>query len=420
MNETAQSAPSAGDHSWRWRKARELGAVVCLCFVIWILRRPHQLLQPYVWVEESQILREYIHHGWLGAIKFAPAGYLIMPVNLLLPFSAWISFIHLPALLYVFATAVFAVTILLIVLPDSDFGDSHTMFAMAVALALCPVNPEVYGVFLYSFWWVTLWPLIILGWKRDLWWWRVPLLAIAALSSPAAGALFVLYAVSYLVNRRRRDLVSCAILLCGFILESSLLLTSTRASALHSTATPRAVAEQSLRTGGFFLSWWFTTPIFDRVFVGAVGFALFGWLGLVATRGIRQGSWDQPFLYMALVMFVIFAAVPAPLLSNPQSAGPRYYFLPFVGIFWCLIQIIGRGYKPHIRLAWPLLIAGSLGLPATFSRTAETTVAKLSWRAEIQKCERAAAPINVPIYFDGSNTFWALTMTPAECRRYLR
>jgi hypothetical protein len=38
---------------------------------------------------------------------------------------------------------------------------------MAVTMVLVPTNPEVFGVLLYSFWWMTLWPLIVLGWKRD-------------------------------------------------------------------------------------------------------------------------------------------------------------------------------------------------------------------------------------------------------------
>lgn len=149
----------------RHRDLIRLISVLLTCVLIWILRRPHQLLHPYVWDEESFILRGFIENGWTEALK-PPQGYLILPANVLVPLAAQISFPQLPTLMYLFALLVFVATVLMIVLPESRWGGPMTRAAMALTASLVPVNPEMFGVLLYSFWWSTLWPLIILGYRR--------------------------------------------------------------------------------------------------------------------------------------------------------------------------------------------------------------------------------------------------------------
>ena len=110
-------------------------------------------------------------------------------------------------LMFWLATGVFALTVVMLVAPESRWGGRGTTALMAFAMVLCPVDPETFGVLLYTFWWAALWPLIILGWKRDLWWARIPLLVIAALSSPAGAAMAIPFAVSWWWSRRRVELV---------------------------------------------------------------------------------------------------------------------------------------------------------------------------------------------------------------------
>ena len=159
--------PGALEAASCWDSVR-IAAVVGVCALLWILRRPEQLTRPYLWVEESFIVRNFLDDGWAGA--FEPIqGYLILPANILVALATEISFLHLPELLYGFAFAVYLATVLLLVVPESRWGDLTTRSVMALTMALVPTNPEVFGVALYSFWWTTLWPLIVLGWKRDLW-----------------------------------------------------------------------------------------------------------------------------------------------------------------------------------------------------------------------------------------------------------
>jgi hypothetical protein len=60
--------------------------------------------------------------------------------------AAEISFVELPALMYVLALAIFVATVLLLLIPDSHWGNRTTRAAMALSASLVPTNPEVFGI----------------------------------------------------------------------------------------------------------------------------------------------------------------------------------------------------------------------------------------------------------------------------------
>jgi hypothetical protein len=397
----------------------EVVAIVGFCVLVWVWRRPEQVVRPYVWVEESVILRNFLADGWAAALE-PVQGYLILPATVLVTLAAEISFVQLPGLMYVFALAVFLATVLLLVVPESRWGDRTTRGAMAASASLVPTNPEVFGVLLYSFWWTTLWPLIILGWTRSLWALRAPLLAVGALSSPAGGALFMLFGIAYLRGRRARDAIGAAILFSGFVVQVVLTLTSSRADSLTSNATPRNVVEQSLRVGGFFETNWLAVDRPDRGFLPFAGLLLLAFLLLTGLYLSVVARRDEALLMsLAALGFTLLSAVPAPLISDPVSAGQRYFFLPFIAFGWTLLLLLRYSPVRPLRLAAAILLCLSLlNLATTFSRSPEDTAVRLSWEEELRKCARSSASVvPVPVYFDGSTAlFWSLDLTPAQCR----
>jgi hypothetical protein len=415
-----ESGPDRWARVLRRRRAPiEVVSIVALCVLVWIWRRPEQVVRPYVWVEESTILRKFIEDGWAAALE-PISGYLILPATVLVTLSAELSFVHLPGVMYVFALAVFVATILLLVVPESRWGDRTMRGAMALSASLVPTNPEVFGVLLYSFWWTTLWPLIILGWKRDLWALRAPLLVVGALSSPAGAALFALFGLSFLRGRRTRDAISAAILFWGFVIQVVLTLTSERADSLTSNATASNVVEQSLRVGGFFETHWLAVGHPDRGFITFTGLLLFVFLLVATLYTSLVAKRDEPLLIaLAGLGFTVLSAVPAPLESDPFSAGQRYFFLPFVAFGWTLLLLLRYAPLPPLRLACAILLGLSLlNLATTFSRSPEHREANLSWEEELRNCGRSpASVVPVPIYFDGSKKFfWSINLTPAQCR----
>lgn len=404
----------------RRRDALRILAVVGFCVVVWVWRRPEQLRRPYVWVEESEIIRNFLRDGWAGGLE-PIQGYLVLPANVLVSLATAISFMDLPELMYVFALAVFVATVLLIILPESRWGDRTTRSAMAASMALVPTNPEVFGVLLYSLWWTTLWPLIILGWRRDLWVLRVPLLAVGALSSPAGGMLFAVFALAYVLHRRMRDLVSAAILLAGFAFQIILALGSTRAELLDRDADPRDVMQQALRAAGLFETRWLSPGNLDANFLLLAGVAFIAFVLVAALRlSFFAKRHEVLLLTVAAGTFTLLSSVPVPLVTDPAGGGPRYYFLPFVTFAWVLLALWRHADVDRLRTAAGVLLCISfLGLATTFSRGTEATTARLSWEDEVRKCAASTAPIHqIPVYFDGSTKlFWTLDLSPAECRR---
>ncbi len=406
----------------RRRDGLRILAALGLCLLIWVWRRPEQLTRPYVWVEESVIIRNFVEDGWAGG--FEPIqGYLVLPANLFVSLSTAMSFTKLPELMYVFALAIFVATVLLLLIPESRWGNLTTRSLMAVSMALVPTNPEVFGVLLYSLWWTTLWPLIILGWRRDLWLLRVPLLLVGALSSPAGGALFVVFALAFVLNRRMRDLVSAAVLLAGFVVQLVIALDSTRAELLSKEADPRDVVEQTLRTAGMFETRWLAPFNLDANFLQLAGVVFIAFLLVAALRlSFLARRHDVLLLTVGAGVFTVLSAAPAPLITDPAGGGPRYYFLPFVVFAWVLIALWRYADLPRLRTVSALLLCLSfLGLATTFSRGAQATTANLSWEEEVQRCAASTVPVHqIPIYFDGTNTtFWFLGLRPSECRRRL-
>jgi hypothetical protein len=162
----------------------------------------------------------------------------------------------------------------------------------------------------------------------------------------------------------------------------------------------------------------------DRGFVTFSGVVLLAWLGSMAWLALtRDKDASGVLLWGATLIVAAISAIPVPLVTDPVAAGPRYYFLPFVLLAWTLIWVAGRwlgDVRRYGTVAVILLVSASLGLATTFSRQPSTTVADLSWQRELERCaEVTTEEAGVPIYYDGSTTYWSLTMTPGTCSRVL-
>lgn len=418
--------PSVGPQALRARlrhagRAYESAAVIAIALAIWVLRRPEQLVRPYVWAEESHVIARFVHDGWWGA--FQPVqGYEILPVNVLVPLSAALSAAHLPGLMYAFATLVFVGTIAAIVVPESRFGGRGVRTAMAISVALSPANPEVFGVLLYSFWWASLWPVVIIGWKRAHWAWRAPLLVVASLSSPAGGLVLVVFVVSWALRRRRRDLVSALVMLPGAVLETWLTMSSSRSTGV--VAELGDIVLQMLRTAGTFLArWLYPDGAVDQTFVATVGAVLLVGLATISVQHARRGADGALLMTVAAAVYLTLSSIPAALQYDPMLGG-RYAFLPYATFGWALIFLYASTERAWERTtAVALLVAASLNLAAEFSRAPAARSGVFDWTREILDCQGSpeGEVIRIPIAVDGSpSVVWSLDLTPQECRDLVR
>lgn len=393
-------------------------ATVAACLALWVARRPEQFSRPYVWAEESIIVHNYLQHGWAAAVE-PVNGSLNFPATPLITAAAALDLSALATVNTASAAAVFALTVWILVVPDSAWGGIRSRIVMAATMPLCPTDPEVFGVALYAFWWASLWPLIILGWTRPHWRARIPLLAVAALSSPAAGALFFLFTARARLQRRLEDLVSAAVLAAGLLVETAIAIASGRAG--KTSHEPVDLGLQVLRSFGVFvMPWTFggPRPWTWLAVLGAGLIALLTFAALCAPPGIRMPA---VLLAAGCLIYAALSALPAPLISDPRDAGPRYYFLPFVALLWLLIHLATLAGRSHrVRYAAGVLaLCGLIGLFPLFHRADRNRTAHLDWPQEIQRCaDSRAAVVDVPVYHAGSGRFFRppLLLTPEQCR----
>ena len=414
-----ESVGRHGRHAMDDRRAVRAGLIVAtigLGLAVWFLRRPDQLLHPYVWVEEYQILNRYQTQGFLHAVVAPVQGYFVWPTSFTVGFAAATSFLHLPLIDYWLSTAWFVATLCLILVPSSRFP-LRWRIGLAVLMALVPTNPEVFGIAEYAFWWTTLWPLITLIWSKDYWWLRITVLVIGGMSSLAGAALVVPYAFMFLLNRQRRYLIGTAVLAVTLVVQIAAYVTSAR-----STRTPIHPANASLQElhnfSDYAFTWLKPTDSDFLAFTGAC--MLLAIVGVVLYEAVRKRSPDTiqaVAIVLGLIVVGVLSSIPAPLMADPIAAGPRYYFLPYVVLGWVLLMIAVTSELQWARVAATVLIAISLlTLSQNFSRHDD----RVSWSQQLAHCQKARSSFSVPVQFDGSRSdLWRglLLITPQTCHR---
>jgi hypothetical protein len=398
--------------------ALRTGAIIgtlALSLGLWFLRRPDQLLHPYVWVEEYQILNAYQTQGFLHAILSPYQGYFLWPTSFTVGVAAATSFLHVPQIDYWMSTGWFLATLCLILVPPSNFRLLWRV-GMVMLMVLAPMNPEVYGIALYSFWWTTLWPLISLIWSKDYWWLRIPVLIIGGMSSLAGAALFVPYALLFAFTRRRRDLVGTSVLGLIFVVQAVSYIRSPRLAKVP--IHPLRITLQELHNFADYALLWLRPNPDSATLAGAcILLAILGIIAFSATRGGSPYTNEIIAMVAGLVVLGVLSSVSAPLVSDPILAGPRYYFLPYVALAWVLLMIAVTSELPWARVAATGLIAMSLlSLPQAFSRHED----RVSWSSQLARCQTAGGPFPVPVHYTGVlSEMWngLLVITPQTCHR---
>jgi hypothetical protein len=383
---------------------------------IWFLRRPDQLLHPYVWSDEYHVLNAYQRHGLVAAAVSPLKGYFAWPTSFSIGVAAWASFAHIPEVEYWLSTAWFVATVAIVLLPQSGLRLGWRA-ALVMLLALAPMNPEVFGIALYSFWWTSLWPLISFTWSKDNWWLRGPVLVIGGMSSIAGAALVIPSALLFALGRRRRDLVATAVLATALAAQAVAYLTSSRSQ--QTPLRPGPVLVQELRNFSDYAFGWIHHP--DRLFLDVAGAVLaVVVVAVVAAAADRRRSAvtnETAALLVGLLVMGLLSAVPAPLLTSPTANGPRYYFLPFVALAWVLLIVaVTARWRWARALAVGVIALSLLSLTVDFSRHEPA----VSWSAELARCRTATGPFYVPVQFTGDiGQMWAraLVITPATCHR---
>jgi hypothetical protein len=406
-------APEKGVHPMdiRGRPATRPAHAAILAVVtlaILFARRPDQYLHPYIWVEEGvYTLRAFVERGWEAV--FEPlAGYLVVSSKLIDLAAFQLSIRWAPEL------AVALVTLFTcLVVAAIAFSPTHLRwpFACAIATLLVPSDPEVFAVGTYSYWWAGLLLPLALLWVGERQWLRWLYLIVGGLSSPIIGIVAGLLALRFAFERNRREAVAFIIAATVALAQALAMRAQARAGIVVLTTWPDAT----------------TVPAIAQKFIGAFFHADAAAAGVAILAAFALLAWtlwqrlDIYFLLLVATFIGVAVAItvrtaPGALLgTDPFTAGPRYFFYPFVLLSWIAIWLASLSPRP-VQAAVAAAFIGSLVLAGPrLSRYHDA----FDWRVHIEACSQANE-YELPIHYIGSaSEMWHVKLTGEQCRSLL-
>jgi len=282
-----------------------------------------------------------------------------------------------------------------------------------------PSNPEVFGVPLYSTWWVALLLFLVALWdERQVGiGWRALFLLLGGLSSPII--VLVLPVLWYRAWRFRALTSERKVALLATLVAAAQCYCMVKDGAAH------AVSLAAIAT--------YVVPRFFGTFL--VGNLLFGdflfwWSGLLLIAilaacvsentgaGENGGQGCSPVLLYLLAGSIALTVIRCdPGMLHPAFEGPRYFFYPYIAIYWILIQsFLGT------RRRWLLRTVGVCGFLAllngypVWSRPHDD----LHWASHIRSC-RLFPEYNMPVQRDGRQSMaLQVTLAGASCEALLQ
>ena len=385
-----------------------------LFFALLLSRRWQQLLSPQVWDEDgSQILPMYIAKGWQTFI--VPVnGYLITIPKMISALSVEFSFYNYPlfsTLLCWLFTVFVALTI--------AYAPTKLKYRKlcATAVFLIPTDPEVFGIPLYSFWFASLLLFLLALWdeRYPFTLFRSAFALLCGLSTPVIAAMLpLLYLRSYLYRKHRSEHITAVTATVATVVQLSYMLGKN-----CSTATPPfkdIICSIIPKFFGIFLIGnWLDNVILLWLSGLLIIMLLFYWL--IRKRG------DASYLcllYLLIATISLSVARVNPKIIHPILAGPRYFYFPFVIIFWLLLQCYWYSRKKYwlCGIAIIFILLGVTNAIPAWTRCSPHD--DLSWKKHLRLCYVWPKTYNIPIHYNGRlSEAWHLPLSGEQCRQLL-
>jgi len=380
------------------------GLTILVCF----LRRPDQLLHPYIWDEDGTIiLKAYAERG-LGSVADIN-GYIILVARVLSLAAFKTSFLWAPEISVTLAVSFTCAVIVAIALSPTVLPRPYLF---AIVPLVIPSDPEVFNVALYSFWWAGLLLLLTLMWDSmaGKLWLRIAYTVIGGLSSPLIVPFAAILWLRAVIERRLSELLM-AIVASVFALAQAL-------AVLSSELVPHRPIPDPLVIADTFAGVFVATP---RNWLSELhpGLCVIVVLAVAAFLARRKLRWEITLLVLAWIAACVSAYLRIGGVHglSPIGAGPRYFFFPLTIMMWIGLWIALESTRwirglMGLGLALALFVAGR-----QLSRYHDP----VDWRAEVMACARTHAhSYELPIHFDGiRNHLWYVSLTGEQCRRML-
>lgn len=381
------------------------------------LRARDRILNPQVWDEDAGInpgwygtdalpnLLSYIKNGF-ESLLLPVNGYLILTPKLITIISSSISIYYYPLLSTGLAwLCITAVCHVIATAPLRLNGG----FILAIACLLIPSDPEVFGLPLYTFWWISLLPLLFVFWNShsNRWIIRSIGISLAALSSPVIIAILPLYIFRAWLYRTNK--IEIALAIWATLWTSAQLAVMFHAGSLGASSGNINTTALTLVIPTFLGSYMIGNLYNQWIWAFGIALLFFLIVGLYRNRH-SWVMWALSYLWIVAVLMSI-SRVNIGII-HPALAGPRYFFYPFVLMSWFLIQM---AFAERIRwisnTAWLVLVFSMLNTIPVLGRKHDD----LKWQAHLDSC-RYFSDYMIPVHFNGDAALaWSMPITGKYC-----
>ncbi len=392
--------------------------LLLVVFVVFAFRRPDQLLNPYMWVEEGTVfLPQYNSYGSLSL--FAPvSGYLVIPAKIIFIIATKMSFLHQPDISY-WLTYLFTFGVVASIAFSPLQLKSPTL--CAIATLLIPTDSEVFAVSEYVFWWSSLLCVVPLLWtendKDEYPKTRVLMVLVGGLSSPIIVGLSTLYALRLWRYRTYADVAAFVASLAASVIQIVSIL-----YAGNLSRSPGVKLDVLLVLEKFF-GYFIYMPIKNDILWESVplclglGLCLF-LIIIIASFYYRQTLDYGYWLLLGCLLLVIVTSVSRISVDfiHPTIAGPRYFFFPYIFLSWILIQLANSG-RTILRIAVSLVFVLSLRQTISYGQRFHD---KIDWKSEVLACAGSEL-YDLPVHYDGNRErVLHLQLSGAVCRDLIK
>jgi hypothetical protein len=375
-----------------------------------LLRAWPRLFYPEVWDEDgTRNLAGFLTNG-IADLWQPVNGYLIVIPKLITILSVSTSLTLYPLISIVLAWAF--ILFVLLVIAKAPIHLKGGVFLVFLCM-LIPSDAENFGLPLYTFWWSALLLFVLVFWNEKFpnLWFRLPVIALASLSSPVCIITLPLFLTrAYIIKRNTAELIVAitASIFAGIQLWSMWPIASAGGnSGLNLLALQEIIPVflGSYTAGNFFqnLNWIFGLLTLSYVLVGL----------------IRHKSswviWTLCYLWSASVLMSI-TRVDINIL-NLALSGPRYFFFPFMILSWILLQLSLNDTKLWFRFTGICLLILSLinAIPVLYRQHDN-----LNWKDHISSCAHFSQ-YGIPVHFDGNiSRAWSMSLEGNQCADLLQ
>jgi len=377
--------------------------------ILLLVRAWPRLLYAQVWDEDgTRNLPGFFQNGL--ADLFEPLnGYLVLVPKLITISAVSISFSLYPLISTILAWSVTLGVLYFIATSPIQLRGG---LLLALACLLVPSDPEVFGLPLYTFWWVSILLFVVVFWNDESndWVTRSVIILIASLSSPVCIVVLPMMWARALWFRRTKleiTLASLLTLCAGTQLWAMHRYPSLVATRLHIHALRKIIPKL---LGAYTVGNIGPHKILHQL-QWVSGFLLLLLFLLAVFRDPQSRvKWGMVYLWCAAVFLTVSRA--GIDFIHPIVAGPRYFFYPFIMQSWFLLQIALTESSRLLRwAAWLFLFFAVLNSFPVLGRKQDD----LNWRVHVDSCQHYDRYV-IPVQFDGrAASAWGLEMTKEQC-----